>query len=129
MIVEDEESIVELYTQMLSLMGHTIAAVARDGKAARATLESMEPLPDVILLDHRMPVLTGLELLAAMPARAAHVPVVFATADESARGQAKERGAFAVLVKPFAMDRLLGEIERAIAAPARGPGGGASASA
>ncbi|MGH2687319.1 MAG: response regulator, partial [Actinomycetota bacterium] len=70
-IVEDDETIIELYSQMLGLFGHSIAAVARDGEVALSALRGPAPLPDVIILDHRMPKITGLEVLGALPARAA----------------------------------------------------------
>jgi two-component system chemotaxis response regulator CheY len=129
MIVEDEETIIELYTQMLELFGHTVVSVAHNGKAALEALGGPAPLPDVVLLDHRMPLVTGLDVLQDLPDRAAAVPIIFATADEASRPEATRRGAFAVLVKPFSMDRLLDVVGRALEAHASGPEGGEPASA
>jgi len=129
LIVEDEDAIIELYSQMLELFGHSIVGVARDGEAALQALRGSAPLPDVIVLDHRMPRVTGLEVLGLLPSRASGIPIIFATADESVRSAAGERGAFAVLVKPFSMDRLVDQVARAVGAPTGNKGGGASASA
>ncbi len=129
MIVEDEDTIIELYTQMLELFGHTVVTVARDGKAALEALGEPAPLPDLVLLDHRMPIVTGLDVLQALPDRAAAVPIIFATADEASRAEATQRGAFAVLVKPFSMDRLLDVVGRALEAHAPSPEGGEPAPA
>lgn len=129
MVVEDEEAIVELYTHMLELTGHRVVAVARDGEEALVRLRGEDPLPDLILLDHRMPGVTGLQVLSAMPERAAGVPVILVTADAAATGEARRLGVVAVLVKPFPMDRLISEVEGATGGPSAGRDGGQPASA
>lgn len=129
MIVEDEDTIVELYTHMLSLVGHTVVCVCRDGEAALVQLRGKDAPPDLILLDQRIPGATGLQVLASLPPRAAGVPVIFATAEEATRAQAERLGAFAVLVKPFSMERLISEVERALATSHKPSGSGEPASA
>lgn len=130
MVVEDDEAIADLYTHMMALKGHIVSLVARDGEEALILLRKVEPLPDLILLDHRMPGVTGLQVLAALPPRAQGVPVILVTADEAAGRQSQGHAVLAVLVKPFPMDRLVNEVERALeAAVGRRRGGGEPASA
>ena len=66
-----------------------------------------EPM-DVVILDNRMPGLTGLELLEHLRSSGREVPVILITAfaDEQTRREARRLGAAAFLRKPFNMELL-----------------------
>jgi two-component system response regulator HydG len=71
---------------------------------------------DLILMDIRMPEVSGLEALDQIRSRRADVPIVMMTAyfsDEIA-DQTKDRGAFDCLGKPFDFEELKQTIESAI---------------
>jgi two-component system response regulator HydG len=71
---------------------------------------------DLILLDIRMPGVSGIEALDQIRSLRPDVPILMMTAyfsDEIA-DQAKDRGAFGCLGKPFDFDELRQTIERAI---------------
>ncbi len=75
--------------------------------------------PDLIILDHMMPDLSGLEVcqrLRNLPQTAA-VPVLMLTAraDQDMRAQALAAGANGFLTKPIRPKELLGEVERLLA--------------
>jgi len=103
LIAEDEPDIRDLVTFTLQFAGHSVVAVGNGADAvAAARLEK----PDLILMDVRMPRMTGYEactLMKADPATA-NIPVVFL----SAKGQDAEiqtgldAGATEYLLKPFA---------------------------
>lgn len=63
-----------------------------------------------LILDHNMPLVSGLELLAELRSRGIMLPVVLITAAASAelRGRAAALGAGLVLTKPLTGDDLLG---------------------
>ncbi len=103
LIAEDEPDIRDLVTFTLRFAGHEIVAVTNGAEAVEAAKEVM---PDIILMDVRMPRMTGYEACAAMKAdpAIANIPVVFL----SAKGQENEiqtglsAGASEYLLKPFA---------------------------
>lgn len=82
LMVEDHPDIADLYQLKLQLEGYRVA-VARDGRAGLELARSL--LPDVILLDIHLPVMDGLQVLAALRAEDAtrRIPVVVFTEDES----------------------------------------------
>jgi FixJ family two-component response regulator len=69
-----------------------------------------------LVLDVRMPGMTGLELQEQLIASGSSVPIIFITAhgDEDARTRALELGAIDVLQKPFGDDALLDAIAKAV---------------
>jgi CheY-like chemotaxis protein len=108
LIVEDEPDIRDLLAQSLSEEAEVETAV--DGQDALERL-ARGPLPSVILLDLRMPRLSGPELLRRLAARGDHPPVVTMSACTSA-GPA---GAAAHLCKPFTLATALAALRRACA--------------
>jgi two-component system, chemotaxis family, chemotaxis protein CheY len=71
-------------------------------------------LPDVVLLDMRMPVLDGWGFAKALAERGIRVSVVVMTAAQEAGLWAKEIGSGLVLAKPFDVDALLEVVARAL---------------
>jgi DNA-binding response OmpR family regulator len=107
LIAEDERDIRDLITFTLKFAGHEVFAAANGEEALNMAKQLM---PDIILMDVRMPKMTGYESCAAMKAdpTIAHIPVVFL----SAKGQESEvqagidLGAVEYILKPFAPDQL-----------------------
>ena len=107
LIAEDEPDIRDLISFTLQFAGHDVVAV---GNGAEALEAAPGVMPDLILMDVRMPRMTGYEACAAMKLdeRIKHIPVVFL----SAKGQdaeiqnGLEVGASEYLLKPFAPDEL-----------------------
>lgn len=107
LVAEDERDIRELINFTLSFAGHQITQVA-NGEEAVQQAEALHP--DLIMLDVRMPKLTGYEACNRLKATEAvkDIPVVFL----SAKGQDEEvstgldAGAVAYILKPFSPDEL-----------------------
>ncbi|MBN2048348.1 MAG: response regulator [Anaerolineaceae bacterium] len=111
LIVEDEKDIRQLITFTLQYAGHVVVA-GKDGNEA-VSLAKQE-LPDLILMDVRMPRLDGYEACELIKADDAtkEIPIIFL----SAKGQDTEieRG-FAVgasdyLLKPFTPTELISRV-------------------
>ena len=77
LVVDDEESIRELYRAELSDEGYTVA-LAADGVQALGLLESFRP--DLVTLDVKMPGLDGIEVLRRIRVKNPTIPVVLLTA-------------------------------------------------
>jgi two-component system, chemotaxis family, chemotaxis protein CheY len=91
-----------------------IAGEAENGEEALGKCRTA--MPHVILLDWNMPVMSGIEFLAAVKKLGANPPpkVVFCTtkSDEAAIRSAIEAGAGSYLLKPFDEQTLRTALER-----------------
>ena len=83
-----------------------VVASAFNGEEAVETYRDMETRPDLVLMDHRMPVKNGLEALREIMEMDGAARVVFLTADATVAESALAAGACDVLLKPFRMDVL-----------------------
>lgn len=107
LIAEDEPDIRDLVAFTLRFAGHEVVAVGNGEEAVKAAPQVM---PDLILMDVRMPRMTGYEACEKMKQdpQVAGIPVVFL----SAKGQDSEirtgldAGAAEYLLKPFAPAEL-----------------------
>jgi two-component system chemotaxis response regulator CheY len=117
--VDDDPSILDLMTDILSGEGYRVLA-ATNGAEALRVLDADRPC--VVLLDMRMPTLDGWGFAAGMRDRGLHYPVVVVTAAENARAWAQEIGADAYLSKPFQLRDLLSVVARFCGTTAGGVG-------
>ena len=107
LVAEDERDIRELINFTLSFAGHRIT-LAINGKEALELAQ--EVMPDLIMMDVRMPKMTGYEACRQMKLidGVKDIPVIFLSAkgqdDEVATGM--EVGAIDYILKPFAPDEL-----------------------
>ncbi len=112
MIAEDERDIRELVTFSLrSLGGFEVVQAANGAEAVeRATAER----PDLILMDVRMPKMTGYEACQKLKEidTTRDIPVVFLSAkgQESEIQQGLAVGAEEYILKPFAPDELVNQV-------------------
>jgi DNA-binding response OmpR family regulator len=112
LIAEDERDIRELVAFSLQFGGFEVVQTANGAEAVeRAPVEK----PDLILMDVRMPKMTGYEAcraLKAMP-ELRDVPVVFLSAkgQESEIQTGLEAGAEEYILKPFAPDELVKQVK------------------
>jgi len=77
LVVDDEESIRELYRADLSDEGYEVG-LAVDGRQALVLLESF--LPNLVTLDIKLPDIDGIEVLRRIREKNATIPVVLLTA-------------------------------------------------
>ena len=111
MIVDDEEVLHVLYGKLLEHKGHQVVASAYNGEDAVKVYMETDPRPDLVLMDHRMPIRNGLEALEDILAMDGNAKIVFLTADAGVAEEAMEMGASDVLLKPFRMDVLHRTVE------------------
>ena len=112
LIAEDERDIRDLVAFTLRFAGHEVVAASNGEEAVQMAPQAN---PDLILMDVRMPRMTGYEACRAIKANPSlkDIPVVFL----SAKGQASEIqtglevGAEEYLLKPFAPDQLTDRVK------------------
>ena len=107
LIAEDERDIRDLVAFTLRFAGHEVFT-ASNGEEAVELAPKVNP--DLILMDVRMPRMTGYEACRALKASAdlKDIPVVFLSAkgQENEIQQGLDVGAEDYLLKPFAPDQL-----------------------
>lgn len=112
LIAEDERDIRDLVAFTLRFAGHEVF-VATNGEEAVQMAPQVNP--DLVLMDVRMPRMTGYEACKIMKATPdlRDIPVVFLSAkgQESEIQQGLEAGAEEYLLKPFAPDQLTNRVK------------------
>jgi DNA-binding response OmpR family regulator len=111
LIAEDERDILNLITFTLQYAGFDVIPTGNGEEALNMTrLE----LPDLVMLDVRMPRLTGYEVCRLLKSDelTKHIPVVFLSAkgQEAEVNTGLEAGAIEYLLKPFAPDQLIAKM-------------------
>lgn len=112
MIVDDELFIVELYRDILQLRGYKVVGTAFDGEEAVKRYGSAAEKPDVIIMDHRMPVMNGVEATKEIIRSNPSQKIIFVSADVLIERDARDAGAAEFLPKPFRMDDLIEKMQR-----------------
>jgi len=111
LIAEDERDIRDLITFTLRFAGHEVIATSNGEEAYQ---KAQETVPDLIMMDVRMPRMTGYEACRQMKEIDAlkPVPVIFLSAKgQDAEVQAGlEAGAVEYILKPFAPNELTARV-------------------
>jgi len=113
-IVDDDESVQSALQDLLEAVGLSTRSF---GSAEDFLASGQHRNAACLVVDIRMPGMSGLELQAKLKAEGSRVPIIFITAhgDEKMRLQAMRAGAVDFLTKPFDQDVLLDCIRAALA--------------
>jgi len=112
-IVDDDEAVRNSLRLLVKSVGLSATALV----SAQEFLASYDPLqPGCLVLDVRMPGMSGLELQQQLNARGAVIPLIFITGhgDVPMAVEAMQQGAFDFLQKPFRDQDLMDRIQRAL---------------
>lgn len=109
LLIEDEVNIAEAIRFILSRDGLRVSHLA-DGLGALEAVR--QDRPDLVILDHMLPGLSGLEILTAIRADPAisAIPVMMLTARGRDREAAERAGADRFISKPFSNADILAEV-------------------
>jgi two-component system, LuxR family, response regulator FixJ len=112
-VIDDDEAVRNSLRLLLKSIGLPVRAYA----SAKEFLPSYdEHQPGCLVLDIRMPGMSGLELLQQLNLRGAIIPVVFISGhgDIPMAVEAMQNGAFDFLQKPFRDQDLIDRVQRAL---------------
>jgi DNA-binding response OmpR family regulator len=112
LIVDDDFEIIESVRYALEGEGYHVV-IARDGNQGLALAEREDP--DLMILDMMMPKRSGFLVLEKLRRlRDEPLPVIMITGNEGSRHKAYAEllGVSDYIRKPFAMDRLIGAVEK-----------------
>lgn len=111
-VVDDDPAMRRSVAFLAESVGWDVATF----ESAEEFLAAVPRAPGCLVLDVRMPTMSGLELQQAMRVRGIGLPIIFVTAhaDVSLAVQAMKQGAFELLEKPFRPQQLLDAIAQAV---------------
>lgn len=112
-IVDDDDALRSSLENLIRSVGWR----AQSFSSAEAFLRSNKANETgCLILDMRMPGMSGLELQSQMAVNNSHLPIIFITAHEDYDQKAKalQAGAVAFLYKPFYQEELLNAIDAAL---------------
>jgi len=114
-IVEDDYSLRLLYEKALKLNGYNVVGSAKDGDEAVNMYNRFSIKPDIILMDHRMPIKNGIEATKEIFQKSSDIKpkIIFISADRSIKETALSIGVISFKNKPFSLERLFNNIEKA----------------
>lgn len=112
LIVDDEPSICWGLSKLAETLGHSVATAASAEKGLEAAAIRR---PDIIVLDVRLPGMSGLDAMQHFRQALGTVPIIIITAfgDLATAVQAVRNGAFEYLLKPFDLTAAQRVIQRA----------------
>ncbi len=114
LLVDDDPEIIDSMRTVLEGKGYRVL-VARDGNAGLNSAEREEP--DLVILDMMMPKKSGFLVLEKLRARPEGlIPTIMITANEGSRHRAYAEflGVQGYIRKPFAMEKLVRQVEQVL---------------
>jgi len=115
LIVDDDDQLRQSFQKLLTEEGYEVRTAA----TGEAGLEAVrQAVPDLVIMDVRMPGMSGLDAFQAMREIEPKLPVIIMTAFGTTETaiEATKRGAFDYILKPFEIPEILRQIEQALQA-------------
>ena len=112
LIIDDEKELCSLLTNFFAEEGYVVE-VSYDGEDGIAKAKSFEP--DIIILDQRMPILGGSQVIKAV-SKSFSTPIVCVSAftDQATVDECLELGATKYLFKPIILEDLMVNVQACI---------------
>ncbi len=113
LVVDDEKGVCDFLQVMLNKEGYEVCITQKPTEVVKII---QDWIPEIILLDLRMPELDGLSLLSQIKKIDPTIIVILITAYASLESavEAMRRGAFDYLTKPFKLEEIRWVVQRAI---------------
>jgi two-component system chemotaxis response regulator CheY len=106
-IVEDERDLASMYELILEKMGVRVSFVAHSGMEAIVNFKECSPKPQVVLMDNRLPSMSGVEATKAILEIKPDTRIIFLSADTGAREEAIKAGAALFISKPARISDIM----------------------
>lgn len=111
LVADDDDEFRQALAEIIAMDGWHVWE-ASDGEETIHCVGKLRP--DVLVLDQRMPRLTGSEVIRRLRDGGVNVPVVFVSASHEISDLASSAGVKCHLMKPFGIDELLALMRRAL---------------
>jgi len=118
LLVDDEEDLVEVFTQTLENLGYHLTARTSAPQALGAFRARPDKF-DLVITDQTMPKMTGLELVREIKRLRPDIPVILYTgfSEEITPDKAAEAGISALLMKPLTASEMAKTVRRVLDKP------------
>ena len=115
LVVDDSRTMRVILRGILGELGYTVTE-ASDGQDALNKMRQENGLPGFVLLDWNMPVMNGIDFLAAVRGQGVKTPFGFITTEGSdeMRKRAEDGGANFLLEKPFTPVKIANVLDQYI---------------
>jgi DNA-binding response OmpR family regulator len=98
--VDDEPQLVRTYELLFKRRQIPVSFVAYDGDEAIEKFRSASPRPGVVIVDNRLPSMSGIEVIKAILSIDSSTRIIFISCDDGVRGESLDAGASVFLKKP-----------------------------
>jgi len=115
-IIDDEQQLVRTYEMIFQRRQIPVSFVAYDGPIALQRFREASPPPGVVIIDYRLPSMSGLVLMRAIRELDSGVKIVVISADDSVRREALDGGAQSFLKKPVPLQVIVDTVRSLMAA-------------
>ncbi|MDY7040674.1 MAG: GAF domain-containing protein [Chloroflexota bacterium] len=114
LVIDDKPESVELLSEYILRPGGYVPLVATDSEEGLRL--ALEEQPDLLIVDQKMPKLSGLDILRALRNSQCDIPAILITAygSEAVIVEALRLGARDYITKPFDVDELLGAVDKTL---------------
>lgn len=114
LVVDDDRELVDAMRTVLERQGYKVIQ-AHDGHQGKQAIYNQRP--DLVILDMMMPRMGGYPVLEHFKDKGDAPPIIMVTANEGSRHKvyAEYLGVIDYIRKPFAMERLLDTVNKALA--------------
>ncbi len=111
-IVDDDCTVAEGFRLVFKALGIPVAFIAFDAASALDNIRTGATKPEIVIIDYRMPVMNGIELMGEPRKIEPGIKCVFSSGDEGVRQEALDLGGDAFFVKPVSLDDIVECVER-----------------
>ncbi|MCR4407992.1 MAG: GAF domain-containing protein [Anaerolineae bacterium] len=114
LVIDDKPESVELLAEYILRPAGYIPLVATDSE--KGLQMALEERPDLLIVDQKMPKLSGLDILRALRDHQCDIPAILITAygSEAVIVEALRLGVRDYITKPFDVDELLGAVDKTL---------------
>lgn len=105
-IVDDEVGVVMTYELLFIRRNIPLAFSALDGPEAIDMFRNTDPRPGVVIIDYRLPSMSGLDVMKAMLGIEPKTKIIFISGDESSQQESLEAGAAIFMKKPTSIKEI-----------------------
>jgi two-component system chemotaxis response regulator CheY len=99
-VVDDEPQLVRTYEILFRRRQIPLSFTAYDGPEAVEKFRKASPRPGVVIVDNRLPSMSGIEVMKSILAIDPGTKIVFVSGDESVRQESLDAGAAVFMKKP-----------------------------
>jgi DNA-binding NtrC family response regulator len=113
-IVDDEADIVRTYELLFKRRNIPLLFTALDGPEAIEKFKNADPRPRIVIIDYRLPSMSGLELIRMVLAMEPSTKIIFISGDDSIQQESINSGATVFLKKPASIKVIIETIRQLI---------------